>query len=379
MTGTQRPLWGPVAMVEVRSEFRRFVRQGQQPRKTGEMGPTEEDDPARDGGNFSRTKEPAVLPDGPVFGLLLLNWNDHINVVDCAESLLRSVHAPAKLYVVDNGSRPESTGYIRAHLASAILVENRRNLGFCGGFNAGIRRATEDNVDIICVLNSDLRVGPDFLQALAEAFLDQGIAAAAPMELDYFEPDKILFAGGRLDPVLNRREGYGVQASETPGTPRDTRMLCGPAMVFRATTLRTLGGFDERLFFGGEDHEMALRILRAGMRIRYVPTAKVWHKGGFTGGGAGTPLMAFFGIRNYLLVARWYGSAIQKIAAWGMTVAVRIPRILLQAVLKRNTLYLKGLKWSLTWFVNPRLVPSDAEVAEALVGPGRRASRRAGS
>src|SRR5438445_340755 len=267
MTGTQRPLWGPVSMVEVRSEFPRFVRQGQQPRKTGEMGPTEEDDPARDGGNFSRTKEPAVLPDGPVFGLLLLNWNDHINVVNCAESLLRSVHAPARLYVVDNGSRPESTGYIRAHLGSAILVENRRNLG----------------------------------------------------------------------------------------------------------------GFDERLFFGGEDHEMALRILRAGMRIRYVPTAKVWHKGGFTGGGAGTPLMAFFGIRNYLLVARWYGSAIQKIAAWGMTVAVRIPRILLQAVLKRNTLYLKGLKWSLTWFVNPRLVPSDAEVAEALVGPGRRASRLAGS
>src|SRR2546422_5397081 len=219
-------------MVEVRSEFPRFVRRVQKPRKTGEMGPTEDDDPARDGGNFSPTKEPAVLPDGAVFGLLLLNWNDHINVVDCAESLLRSVHGPARLYVVDNGSPPESTSYIRAHLTSAILVENSRNLGFCGGFNAGIRRATEDNVDIICVLNSDLRVGPDFLQALAEAFLDQGIAAAAPMELDFFEPDKILFAGGNIDPVLNRREGYGVQASlktiEPPGHPG----VFGTAMGF---------------------------------------------------------------------------------------------------------------------------------------------------
>jgi GT2 family glycosyltransferase len=216
-------------------------------------------------------------------------------------------------------------------------------------------------------MNSDLRVGRDFLQALAKEFRETTIAAAAPMELDYFDPERVLFAGGRLDPLSNRREGFGAIVSKRLWSPSDTRMLCGPAMVFRADTLRALGGFDERLFFGGEDHEMTLRILSAGMRIRFVPDAKVWHKRGLTGGGGGTPLMAFFGVRNNLLVARWYGSPIQKLAALGLTLAIRIPRIFVQLIVQRDPRHLKGLLWSVTWFVNRSLVPPDDEVAKALV------------
>jgi GT2 family glycosyltransferase len=318
--------------------------------------------------------EPTGLPNGPLVGLLLLNWNDHLNVVACAQSLLNNTYRAARLYVIDNGSDPDSIRYVQTHLPSAILIQNGRNLGFCGGFNVGIARALEDNVDIICVMNSDLRVGADFVRTLADAFRDSGVAAAAPTELDYYAPDRVLFAGGRLNPVLNQRDGYGEENSEGPQRSRDTEMLCGAAMVFRATTLRVLGSFDERLFFGGEDHEMTLRILKAGMRIRYVPSAKVWHKGGLTGGGGGTPLMAFFGIRNYLLVARWYGSPIQMAAALGMVVGVRIPRILFRAVISKDIRYLRGLNWFLLWFLDPNLVPPDFRIAQALAGPGQRGS-----
>src|SRR5947208_15559387 len=92
----------------------------------------------------------------PSFGLLLLNWNDHRNVVDCAESLLQNAPDRAQLYVIDNRSRPNSIHYVRTRLPAAILIENGRNLGFCGGFNVGIRRAVEDDVDTAGLLNCEL-------------------------------------------------------------------------------------------------------------------------------------------------------------------------------------------------------------------------------
>ena len=82
--------------------------------------------------------------------------------------------------------------------------------------------------------------------------------------------------------------------------------------------------------------------------------------------------MAFFGIRNYLLVARWYGNPIQMAAAVGMVVGVRIPRILFRAVISKDIRYLRGLNWFLLWFLDPNLVPPDFRIAQALAGPGKR-------
>lgn len=303
----------------------------------------------------------------PRIGILILNWNTHRDVVSCVESIEHNPYDERRMYIIDNGSMPDSLAYIRAHVSTATFIENGANLGFCGGFNVGIRRALKDNVDIICVMNNDLRVAEDFLLQVAQAFSDPSVAAVSPKELDYFNPERVTFAGGCVTPVSSQRAGFDTRDGERSSRPGDTGMLCGSAMIFRAATLRELGGFDERLFFGGEDHEMALRLRKAGKRILFVPSAKVWHKGGGATGQHATPVTAYFGTRNYLLVATKYGSSREKLTAAFVTFAIRIPRVLWTAVRAGDLRYVTGLTLVLLWFMEPNRVPADAEVVELLM------------
>ncbi len=303
----------------------------------------------------------------PVFAVLVLNWNDHTEVVDCIHSVEATSYTRLRIYIIDNGSRPQSVAYMRQRLPGTIILENGRNLGFSGGFNVGIRRALDDRADFVCVLNSDTRLSPDFFDRLADAFDDIDVTAAAPKELDFFQTDRLCFAGGSVGPLVTRVFGFGQRDSLEFSIAQDTRRLCGAAMVFRSAILRAIGGFDERLFFTGEDQEIALRLIRAGMRIRYLPSAKVWHKRGASAGGGETPLNSYFSGRNYLQVAFTYGNPLEKAVAVGFFAFVLAPRIPRRVDATPDRRHLTGLKWAVAWFLNPKGVPADADAVEFLI------------
>lgn len=70
-----------------------------------------------------------------------------------------------------------------------------------------------------------------------------------------------------------------------------------------------MGDFDEALFHSGEDLDLSLRITQAGYKIRYVPSAKLWHKVMASSGRGGemSPLGAYYEYRNRLIVLSRYG------------------------------------------------------------------------
>jgi hypothetical protein len=48
--------------------------------------------------------------------------------------------------------------------------------------------------------------------------------------------------------------------------------------MLRHSVFQQLRGFYEPLFAYGEDVELSLRAWQAGLRVRYVPSARVWHR-----------------------------------------------------------------------------------------------------
>ncbi len=52
----------------------------------------------------------------------------------------------------------------------------------------------------------------------------------------------------------------------------------GTLLALRRAVFEELGGFHEMLFAYGEDVELSLRAWQSGYRVRYVPTARVWHR-----------------------------------------------------------------------------------------------------
>ncbi|MGB7723389.1 MAG: glycosyltransferase, partial [Bryobacteraceae bacterium] len=111
------------------------------------------------------TKQPSLHS----ASVVIPNWNGK----DLLEQYLPSVvealagNPENEIVVVDNGSNDGSADFVRAAFPQVTLIALPRNLGFGGGSNTGIRAARNH---IVVLLNSDMRVAPDFLAPLLEGF-----------------------------------------------------------------------------------------------------------------------------------------------------------------------------------------------------------------
>ncbi|MGD0379664.1 MAG: glycosyltransferase family 2 protein [Acidimicrobiales bacterium] len=109
-------------------------------------------------------------------------------------------------------------------------------------------------------------------------------------------------AGSYLEP-------HGVAGEYGLGAPDDGRFdhpaerfgFSGTAPVFRAETLRRLGGLAPQFFAYNEDTDWCLRARLAGLRILYDPGATVRHRLSATSEGPRSPLVRFLAQRNALL------------------------------------------------------------------------------
>ncbi|HUI03268.1 MAG TPA: glycosyltransferase family 2 protein [Acidimicrobiales bacterium] len=104
-------------------------------------------------------------------------------------------------------------------------------------------------------------------------------------------------------------ERHGVAGEYGLGAPDDGRFdaqaerfgFSGTAPVFRAETLRRIGGLEPRFFAYNEDTDWCLRARLAGYTIAYDPGATVVHRLSATSGGATNPRVRFLARRNALL------------------------------------------------------------------------------
>ena len=103
--------------------------------------------------------------------------------------------------------------------------------------------------------------------------------------------------------------GHGIAGEYGFGAPDDGRFdvpaerfgFSGTAPVFRASTLRRLGGFAPQFFAYNEDTDWCLRAHLAGMRIVYDPHATVTHRLSATSGGTAAARVRHLSQRNALL------------------------------------------------------------------------------
>ncbi len=96
---------------------------------------------------------------------------------------------------------------------------------------------------------------------------------------------------------------YGLSAPDDGrfDQPAERFGFSGTAPVFRAETLRRLGGLAPQFFAYNEDTDWCLRARLAGLRILYEPRASVRHRLSATSQGARSPLVRFLAQRNALL------------------------------------------------------------------------------
>jgi len=185
----------------------------------------------------------------------------------------------ADIVVVDNASIDNSIEKISAIHADTHIIRNRKNLGFAGGVNVGIRYALKHNYDLIALFNNDAVADKDWLKHLSNRLLnDRKVGIVASKQL---HPDGTIDTTGDCYSVWGTPFPRG--EGETDNNQYDTEQLqnitsaTAGATLYRADLFHEIGLFDERFFAYYEDVDISLRARLVGWGIAYEPKALVQH------------------------------------------------------------------------------------------------------
>jgi GT2 family glycosyltransferase len=237
--------------------------------------------------------------------VVIPNWNGR----DLLEKYLPSVVAalagnPAnEILVVDNGSTDGSADYVREHFPQVNLVALPQNLGFGGGSNAGFRAAKND---IVVLLNSDMRVAPDFLAPLLEGFSDP-LVFAVSCQIFFTDPAKLREETG-LTQAWWQDGGLRVRHRDDPAI--QDLYPCfyggGGSCAFDRKKFLELGGFDPLLEpFYLEDTDLGYMAWKRGWKVLYQPRSIVYHEHRGTIGKKFTPEFIQDVLRKNFLLFCW--------------------------------------------------------------------------
>jgi len=196
--------------------------------------------------------------------VVVLTYNRRREVLRTLAQLARAVDG-APIVVVDNASTDGTDAAIASAHPLVRVVRLARNVG-AAARNEGARVAT---TPYVAFCDDDTWWLPGSI-ALAAAALDRHPQLAAVTA-------RVLVGAARRDDPTNARMAasplpnvLGVDGSAILG------LLAGACMVRREAFL-AVGGYDPRLFLGGEEALLATDLMSAGWRMAYVPEAVVCH------------------------------------------------------------------------------------------------------
>ncbi len=269
-----------------------------------------------------------MVQSAPRVDVIMLTWNQRRDTLECLESLSHLTYPNHRIILVDNGSTDDTVEAVRERFPEVQLIVNEKNLGFQGGFNAGIRCALDAEAEFVFVINNDTSVSPDILDELIKYAEPPEVGMLSPKIYYASEPDRIWSVGGDCNPVTFEMTHKGDNQLDRGQWEKviNRDFLVGCAILMKRSTLETIGLFDtgyHPIYY--EDVDLCVRARRAGFRLLLIPSAKMWHKVSASSGGSDSPreryLMARHSVRyfrKYVHGWRWlivgpyrFGSAIK--------------------------------------------------------------------
>jgi GT2 family glycosyltransferase len=228
----------------------------------------------------------------PKLSVVIICWNDLKVIRECLRSIYANTYSlDFEVIVSDNGSTDGSVEFIRKTYPSVRIVENRANLGFAKGNNAGIHASCGEYV---LILNPDTIIHEGSLDKFV-AFAERHPKAGA-FGCRVLNPDGTYQTSARLFPTIGR---YWIAAlylrhlakysdlfiyEEYPRWAGQSERVIdwqsGCCVMFRGDLLNRLGGFDEQFFYHFEEVDLCRRVWNAGFQIVFTPEAVITHLGG---------------------------------------------------------------------------------------------------
>jgi hypothetical protein len=249
----------------------------------------------------------------PSVYIVLLHWKNYKDTKQCLLSLENITYKNYSIIIVDNFSNDGSVEKLQSEFSSVKYILNKDNLGFSRGVNAGLREAYQMGADYALVLNNDMVANPGFLEpAVAVAENNQKVGAVTGKIMFKSTPNVFWHAGGHIDPFRAQgvARGMGKKDHGQYDAVCNTGWASGAMSLIPRSTFENVGYYPEEYFFGHEEWDYSTAILRAGLKIKYVPGFMAYHE---TGGSykAGHPVLNIYnGYLEKMIYAEKYMSPV---------------------------------------------------------------------
>jgi len=256
----------------------------------------------------------------PKVSIIVLNWNNWKDTIECLESLYRISYTNYNIILVDNGSDDDSVEkigeYVQGELETEsdffefnqdnkpldylelekdnyagldleepwgrklFIIKNDKNYGFAEGNNVGIAFALKYlKPDYIEILNNDIVVEEKYLDEMVKVIQsDENIAIVGPKIYFYDyqgRKDVQTALGGYINWWIYPGYNYMMDKLEID-QPLELDWVTGASLLMRADLKDPYLGKD--FFFGAEDIDLCLRVKEEGYKIYLAPASEIWHK-----------------------------------------------------------------------------------------------------
>lgn len=221
------------------------------------------------------------MPDNLKVYTIIVNYNGGKHNQACLQSLFKQhIDCSHTIVIVDNCSTDDSIQQIEALQHNNIqILKLDKNYLFAYGCNRGMEYALAQGADYIFLLNNDTELEDNCLPKLVN-YLQNTLqySGVQPLLTRMHEPHKVASAGcciSRMGGAWDKDNGKLV--SEMPTEAFAVAGITAGACVWRASTLKEIGLFDEDFGMYFEDVDLSLRARKAGYHVCTLPYARVKH------------------------------------------------------------------------------------------------------
>ena len=238
--------------------------------------------------------------------ILVLNWNNAKDTIDCLQSIFALNSKTFCIVICDNYSTDNSVADISSYLKRIgvdatiieedqvykdlnqfVIIRNKRNYGYAGGNNRGLRYVINNNLsDYVWILNNDVIVDSDsmkYLELTCQNLSGQGICGSLTL---YADNRRVVWANG--GGIYNRflahskciDENLYLDNTSDIKEPGGIDFIAGSSFFMSVELLKDVGFFDERYFLYFEETDYCLRAKRKGYQLKVVPESIIYHKVG---------------------------------------------------------------------------------------------------
>ena len=211
----------------------------------------------------------------PLVSIIILNFNAGKLLLNCIESLTKLAYQNIELIIVDNVSTDNSQNQCKEKFPQVKLIQNKKNSGYCGGNNVGIKNA---NGEFIIILNPDTIVESNLIDKLLGAYNIHGEGLYQPKILS-LEDKTILQSTGNMIHVF----GFGFardKGNQDNNEIKETTKIgyaAGTCLFALKETFLKLKLFDEFLFLYHDDLDIGWRASQKEINSYIVPQTTIYH------------------------------------------------------------------------------------------------------